>query len=63
MATFNIKIFQSPYFNIQKQIESQLECIVLVALIMQAFEIQEEKLTLPFSDKDKEALTSRFQFE
>lgn len=37
--------------------------IVLVALIMQAFEIQEEKLTLPFSNKDKEALTSRFQFE
>lgn len=39
------------------------EGIVLVAVIMQAFEIQEEKLTLPFSDKDKEALTSRFQFE
>mgnify|MGYP007043665359 CR=1 FL=1 len=29
MAIFYIKIFQSPYFNIQKQIESQLECIVI----------------------------------
>lgn len=37
--------------------------ITLVALIMQAYEIQEEKLTLPFSDADKEGLTSRFQFE
>ncbi len=37
--------------------------IVLVALIMRAYEIQEAKLTLPFSAKDKEALTSRFQFE
>ena len=39
------------------------EGIVLVALIMQAFEIQESKLTLPFSDADKAALTARFQFE
>lgn len=37
--------------------------IVLVALTMRAFEIQEEKLTLPISEKDKETLTSRFQFE
>lgn len=37
--------------------------INLVALIMQAYEIQEDKLTLPFSDADKEGLTSRFQFE
>lgn len=37
--------------------------IVLVALLMQAYEIQEDKLTLPISDKDKESLTSRFQFE
>lgn len=37
--------------------------IVLVALIMQAYEIQEDKLVLPFSDADKEGLTSRFQFE
>lgn len=39
------------------------EDIVLVALIMQAFEIQESKLTLPISEKDKVGLTSRFQFE
>lgn len=37
--------------------------INLVALIMQAYEIHEEKLVLPFSDADKEGLTSRFQFE
>jgi len=37
--------------------------IVLVALIMQAYEIHESKLVLPFSDADKAALTSRFQFE
>lgn len=37
--------------------------IVLVALIMQAYEIHEQKLVLPFSDADKEGLTSRFQFE
>lgn len=37
--------------------------IVLVALIMRAFEIQEEKLTLPISAKDKVGLTERFQFE
>lgn len=36
--------------------------IVLVALIMRAFEIQEEKLTLPISEKDKTGLTCRFQF-
>jgi hypothetical protein len=30
---------------------------------MQAFEIQESKLTLPISEKDKIGLTSRFQFE
>lgn len=39
------------------------EGIVLVALIMQAFEIQESKLALPISEKDKVGLTSRFQFE
>ena len=39
------------------------EGIVLVALIMRAYEIQEEKLTLPISEKDKTGLTSRFQFE
>ena len=37
--------------------------IVLVALLMQAYEIQEDKLTLPVSEKDKETLASRFQFE
>ena len=37
--------------------------IVLVALIMRAYEIQEGKLALAFSAKDKEALTARFQFE
>ncbi len=37
--------------------------IVLVAVIMQAYEIQESKLTLPISEKDKEGLTCRFQFE
>lgn len=37
--------------------------IVLVALIMQAYEIHEQKLVLPFSDADKVGLTSRFQFE
>lgn len=37
--------------------------IVLVALIMRAYEIQEAKLTLPISEKDKESLTDRFQFE
>ncbi len=37
--------------------------IVLVALIMRAYEIQEDKLVLPISEKDKETLTSRFQFE
>lgn len=37
--------------------------IVLIALLMQAYEIQEDKLTLPVSAKDKEALTCRFQFE
>lgn len=37
--------------------------IVNVALIMRAYEIQEEKLTLPISDKDKAGLTARFQFE
>lgn len=36
---------------------------VLVALIMQAYEVQEAKLVLPISEKDKETLTSRFQFE
>lgn len=39
------------------------EGIVLVALIMQAYEIQEAKLVLPFSEADKAGLTSRFQFE
>ena len=39
------------------------DSIVLVALIMQAYEIHESKLVLPFSDADKAALTSRFQFE
>ena len=37
--------------------------IVNVALIMRAYEIQEEKLVLPISTKDKEGLTARFQFE
>ena len=39
------------------------EGINLVALLMQAYEIQEEKLTLPISEKDKATLTCRFQFE
>ncbi len=39
------------------------EGIVLVALIMRAFEIQESKLTLPISAQDKVGLTERFQFE
>lgn len=37
--------------------------IVIVALIMRAYEIQEEKLTLPISENDKVGLTARFQFE
>lgn len=37
--------------------------IVLVALVMRAYEIQEEKLTLPVSVNDKVGLTARFQFE
>lgn len=39
------------------------EGIVLVALTMQAYEIQEDKLVLPISKKDKEGLTARFQFD
>ena len=39
------------------------EGIVLVALIMRAYEIQESKLTLPISEQDKAGLTARFQFE
>lgn len=35
----------------------------LVALTMQAFEIQSDKLLLPISEKDKETLTARFQFD
>lgn len=37
--------------------------IVLIALLMQAYEIQEDKLTLPVAEADKVGLTSRFQFE
>lgn len=37
--------------------------IVLVALTMQAFEIQSEKLVLPFTERDKTSLTARFQFD
>ena len=37
--------------------------IVLVALIMRAYEIHEDKLTLPISAQDKVGLTDRFQFE
>lgn len=37
--------------------------IVLVALTMQAFEIQSEKLVLPFTESDKASLTARFQFD
>lgn len=37
--------------------------IVLIALLMQAYEIQEAKLTLPVTEQDKVGLTSRFQFE
>lgn len=36
---------------------------VLPTLLMQAYEIKESKLILPFHDQDKEALTSRFQFD
>lgn len=37
--------------------------ITLVALTMRAYEVQEAKLALPFSEADKGGLTSRFQFE
>lgn len=36
---------------------------VLCTLLMQAYEIKEEKLPLPFHEQDKAGLTSRFQFE
>lgn len=37
--------------------------IVNVTLLMQAYEIKEQKLILPIHEKDKVGLTSRFQFE
>lgn len=37
--------------------------VVLVTLLMQAYEVKEEKLPLPIHDLDKVGLTSRFQFE
>lgn len=37
--------------------------IVPVTLLMQAYEVKEDKLILPIHDLDKEGLTSRFQFE
>lgn len=36
---------------------------VLCTLLMQAYEVKEEKLPLPFHELDKVSLTSRFQFE
>ncbi|MDD3229589.1 MAG: head fiber protein [Oscillospiraceae bacterium] len=36
---------------------------VLPTLLMQAYEVKEDKLILPIHEKDKETLTSRFQFE
>lgn len=36
---------------------------VLCTLLMQAYEVKEDKLQLPFHEQDKEGLTSRFQFE
>lgn len=37
--------------------------IVLVTLLMQAYEVQEKKLVLPVSENDKVGLTGRFEFE
>ena len=37
--------------------------IVPVTLLMQAYEVKEDKLILPIHDLDKVGLTSRFQFE
>lgn len=37
--------------------------IVNVTLLMQAYEVKESKLILPFTEADKIGLTSRFQFE
>lgn len=36
---------------------------VLCTLLMQAYEVKEDKLPLPFHEQDKVGLTSRFQFE
>lgn len=36
---------------------------VLCTLLMQAYEVKESKLQMPIHDKDKEGLTSRFQFD
>lgn len=36
---------------------------VLCTLLMQAYEIKEDKLPMPFHEQDKVGLTSRFQFE
>lgn len=37
--------------------------VVLCTLLMQAYEVKESKLQVPIHDKDKEGLTSRFQFD
>lgn len=50
-------------FLIYGHTKVETDGIVLVALLMQAYEIQESKLTLPVSELDKVSLTSRFQFE
>ena len=36
---------------------------VLCTLLMQAYEVKESKLIMPIHEKDKEGLTSRFQFD
>lgn len=36
---------------------------VLCTLLMQAYEVKEDKLPMPFHEQDKTGLTSRFQFE
>lgn len=39
------------------------EGITLCTLLMQAYEVKGEKLIIPIHEKDREALTSRFQFD
>lgn len=50
-------------FVLYGRIKVEADGPVLPTLLMQAYEIKEHKLILPFHDQDKEALTSRFQFD